>query len=84
MAAVYGVIMNWAMARGLAGQHRITLGMMNKLSQAKAAESLPPDLLPQMRVIFHNGLHDVMAVSVALGLIALLLNFYYNGQKKKA
>lgn len=81
MAAVYGVIMNWAMARGLAGQNRITLGMMNKLSQAKTAASLPQDLVPQMRAIFHSGLHDVMVVSVALGLIAMLLNFYYNRKK---
>lgn len=81
MSAIYGVIMNWAMARGLAGQHKITLEMMNKLSQAKTAASLPQSLLPQMRTIFHNGLHEVMAVSMALGLLALLLNFYYNGKK---
>lgn len=81
MAAIYGVIMNLALARGVSTNHEVTMGMMNKLSDAKAAVHLPIELLPIMRNIFYTGLRDIMLCSTILLIIALFLNFHYNQKK---
>ena len=78
MAAVYGVIMNLALASGINTHSNITMHMMNKLSDAKSAKLLPQSLLPEMRKIFHSGIHEIMAVSFILLLIATIFNFYFN------
>lgn len=82
MAAVYGVIMNMALARGVSSQNHISMAMMNELSDAKSAKNLPQELLPAMRHIFHNGLQEIMFCSVLLLCISIVINFIYN--KKKA
>ncbi len=82
MAAVYGVIMNFALGRGVAQHHGISMSMMNKLSDAHAAKSLPVNLLPTMRQIFYNGLKEIMLCSTILLIISIFLNYYYNGKKK--
>lgn len=78
MAAVYGVIMNLALASGINTHSNITMHMMNELSDAKSAKLLPQYLLPEMRKIFHSGIHEIMAVSFILLLIATIFNFYFN------
>lgn len=78
MAAVYGVIMNLALASGINSHSNITMKMMNELSDAKSAKLLPQHLLPEMREIFHSGIHEIMAVSFILLLIATVFNFYFN------
>ena len=78
MAAVYGVIMNLALASGINSHSNITMKMMNELSDAKSAKLLPQQLLPEMREIFHSGIHEIMAVSFILLLIATIFNFYFN------
>ncbi|WP_297817604.1 MFS transporter [uncultured Lactobacillus sp.] len=83
MAAVYGVIMNMALAAGVQNHHAITMDMMNKLSDARSAKSLPQYLLPSMRHIFHNGLQEIMLCSTALLLITLVLNAIYNKKRSK-
>lgn len=78
MAAVYGVIMNLALASGINSHSNITMKMMNELSDAKSAKLLPQYLLPEMRRIFHSGIHEIMAVSFILLIIATVFNFYFN------
>ncbi|MCI5549554.1 MAG: MFS transporter [Lactobacillus johnsonii] len=78
MAAVYGVIMNLALASGINTHSNITMHMMNELSDAKSAKLLPQSLLPEMRKIFHSGIHEIMAVSFILLIIATVFNFYFN------
>ncbi|MBC9720698.1 MAG: MFS transporter [Lactobacillus sp.] len=78
MAAVYGVIMNLALASGINTHSNITMHMMNELSDAKSAKLLPQYLLPEMRKFFHSGIHEIMAVSFILLLIATIFNFYFN------
>lgn len=82
MSAVYGVIMNLALENGVRGQKHITMSMMNKLSDAKTAKALPEALLPQMRAIFHQGIHEIMLVSCVLIVCAFGLNFYYNFRQR--
>lgn len=81
MAAIYGVIMNMALARGVANHKEVTMGMLNKLSDAASAKSLPQDLLPLMRQIFHSGLQEIMICASALLVITFLLNIYFNDKK---
>ena len=82
MAAVYGVIMNMELARGVRENHGITMSMLNKLSDASSAKSLPQHLLPTMRNIFHLGLQEIMWCATALLVVALLLNFVFNKSDK--
>ncbi|MDE7056522.1 MAG: MFS transporter, partial [Lactobacillus sp.] len=83
MAAVYGVIMNMALARGVKENHGITMGMLNKLSDAESAKSLPTQFLPTMRQIFYNGLREIMLCATILLVISIFLNYYYNGKNRK-
>ncbi len=82
MAAVYGVIMNLNLASGVQTHKGITMTMMNKLSDAQSAKSLPQNLVPTMRTIFHGGIKEIMLVSLILLIIAFVMNFYFNFGKK--
>lgn len=83
MSAVYGVIMNLALSRGIASHHGITMTMMNKLSDAASARGLPKALMPAMRSIFHSGIIEIMWTSVFLLVIAYVVNFIYNRHEAK-
>lgn len=83
MAAVYGVIMNLNLAHGVQTHKGIIMTMMNKLSDAQSAKSLPQNLVPTMRTIFHCGIKEIMLVSLILLIIALVMNFYFNFGKKR-
>lgn len=77
MASIFGIIMNHALYQGVAQSGgAITMKMMNKLSDASSASSLPSSLLPEMRTIFHNGLQNIMLVSLVLMLLALGVNIW--------
>lgn len=81
MASIYGVLMNVALNHGVKRSGgKITLAMMNKLSDAKSARNLPQELLPQMRAIMHMGIQIIMTVALML----LMLAFYLNIKCKKA
>ena len=75
MSSIYGVIMNMALARGVRPTHgKITVAMMDKLSDSATVHELPAHLLPQMRMILHSGLQDIMLVSCGLLVIAIGYN----------
>lgn len=76
-ASIFGIIMNHALRTGVNGSHgSITMKMMNKLSDAANVDSLPDHLIPQMRIILHNGLHNIMLLSLCLMLAALAVNIW--------
>lgn len=76
-AAIFGIIMNNALRKGVAqAGGSITMKMMNKLSDATNISSLPSKLLPQMRQILYNGLHNIMVVALVLMLLSLGLNLW--------
>ena len=83
MAAVYGVIMNLNLASGVRTHSGITMTMMNKLSDAESAKSLPTALLPIMRRIFHSGIIEIMYVALFLMICAYVVNFIYNRHEAK-
>ncbi|WP_375663951.1 hypothetical protein, partial [Bartonella sp. CL63NXGY] len=66
-------ILNQELFRGVQTHHGITLRMLNQLSNAKTAGSLPQSLLPTMRVILYRGYHNIIIAAVVLIVIALLV-----------
>ena len=73
MSAVYGVILNQALFKGVKTHHGITMRMLNQLSNAKTAGNLPHVLLPTMRGILYHGYHNIILAAVALIVIALII-----------
>ncbi|KRM78396.1 major facilitator superfamily protein [Lapidilactobacillus dextrinicus DSM 20335] len=74
MASILGIILNQALFKGVRQSHgQITLKMMNKLSDAASVHLLPTHLIPQMRVILHQGLHNTMLVSLLILIVAAIL-----------
>jgi hypothetical protein len=83
MASIFGIIMNHALRDGVAAANgKITIAMMNKLSDATNLASLPTQLIPQMRVILHAGLQNIMLVSLVLMFIALIINLWAQSIEK--
>lgn len=76
--------MNSALRQGVSQSGgQITMKMMNKLSDAASVTSLPAHLIPQMRVILHNGLHNIMLVSLLLMLVAGGINLWAQRLEKE-
>ena len=86
--AIFGIIMNNALRSGVqAANGRITIKMMNKLSDAGSSASLPQNLLPKMRSIMFTGLHNIMILGLILMLVAAALNLWAlrrESQQKRA
>ena len=73
MSSIYGVILNLALIRGVKASHgNITMAMMNKLSNASDAKYLPTHLLPEMRRIFFEGIHNIMLTALIL-IVAVVI-----------
>lgn len=73
MSAIYGVILNQQLMKGVRQDHRITLNMLNQLSNARTATHLPAALLPKMRQILYAGYHNIMVTGLVLIIAALIL-----------
>lgn len=73
MSAVYGVILNQELFRGVQQHDGITLKMLNQLSNAKTAGGLPKQLLPTMRTILYDGYRNIIIAAVILIVISLIL-----------
>lgn len=85
MSAVYGVILNQQLFKGVKNHHGITLRMLNQLSNAKTASKLPHSLLPTMRTILFQGYHDIIIAAMVLIVIALVVvvSFAYRDMKSR-
>ncbi|KRN28870.1 transporter, major facilitator family protein [Lactobacillus selangorensis] len=84
MASILGIILNQALFKGVRTSHgHITLKMMNKLSDAASVHLLPQRWIPQMRIILHNGLHNIMLISLLILFVAGLLNIWDQYQLRK-
>ena len=74
MAAVYGVILNQELFRGVQQYHGdITMRMLNKLSNAETANQLPHALVPTMRQILYSGYRNIVIAAVVLIVLSLLI-----------
>lgn len=83
-ASIFGLVMNRALQTGVQrSDGQITMKMMNKLSDATNISSLPAHLIPEMRNILHNGLHNIMLLALLLMLISLALNLWAQHLEKQ-
>jgi len=73
MSSIFGAVLSISTASQVGG--RITGRMINKLTDASTAKSLPQDLLPQLRTILFNGMHTIMVIGFILVVIAIIVNF---------
>lgn len=74
MSSIFGAVLSISTASQVGG--RITSRMINKLTDASTAKSLPQDLLPQLRTILFNGLHTIMVIGFVLVIIAIVINVF--------
>lgn len=77
MSTIYGVILNKAMSEGTKQSNgAITMGMLNKLSDANTVGSLPKHLLPAMKTILFTGIHNIMVVALIFVIAAGVLTMF--------
>lgn len=75
MSSIYGAILNHELMKGVAESNgKITISMLNKLSDSKSLGELPSNLLPAMKQILYNGLHNIMLTALGLLVIAFIFN----------
>lgn len=85
MSSIYGVILNHSLIKGVENSKgRISMSMLNKLSDSETAKSLPKNLLPEMRQIMYGGLHDIMLLALVLVIVALFINIRIQIRMKKS
>lgn len=85
MSAIYGVILNHTLLTGVQASHgKITMAMMNRLSNSQTVGSLPKKLVPAMRQIFFTGLHHIMLTALLLLLVVagILIVLYARGNAR--
>ncbi|MGP4116373.1 MFS transporter [Levilactobacillus zymae] len=74
MSSIYGVVLSKALAAGVQANHgRITMGMLNKLTNSQTASGLPAKLLPAMRTILYQGMYNIMVLALVLVLVIVVL-----------
>jgi len=84
MSSIYGVILNLALIRGVRESHgHITMGMMNKLSNAAVAKYLPKAYVPEMKNIFFRGIHNIMLTALILIVLVIIILIYLFRRKQR-
>ncbi|WP_261976739.1 hypothetical protein [Lactiplantibacillus plantarum] len=81
MSSIFGAILSISTASQIGG--KITTQMINKLTDASSARSLPQNLLPQLRTILFNGMHLIMVIGLILVVIAFVINLTRKGSAKQ-
>ncbi len=74
MSALYGVVLNVTLASQLKTHSKITMKMMNQLTNAVTAKKLPTQLVPTMRHILFHGYRNTMVLAFILGVICLIIS----------
>lgn len=75
MISVFGIVMNMTMLRGGRQTEGTSLKMMDKLINPQTANELSTNVLPKLRNILYQSLHNVFVVALILILIAYAANF---------
>ena len=77
MISVFGLVLNASMNQGLEAKKElgVTKDMMNKLINPHTVDSLPTNLIGELREILYNNLHQVYLVGIVLLVIAFILNY---------
>lgn len=85
MAAIYGMVLTQALMEGIEkAQGKISLAMLNQLSDAQSLVELPAESVLLMRQIMYTGLHNIMLLVLVILLAALLFNVIMQFSEKKS
>ena len=76
MVSILGIIMNVAMARGVASHAGTSMAMMNKLINPQTAKALPAHLLPTLHGILYQGLHLIFIAGALLIVLSFVVNVF--------
>lgn len=83
MISIFGIVMNTTMLRGVRQTEHTSLKMMDKLINPLTANQLSDKILPQLRNILYNSLHNVFVVGLILIIIAYICNLFDRKNKKQ-
>ncbi|MSD84040.1 MFS transporter [Lactobacillus curvatus] len=72
MASIFGALLSISIASQV--NSKITVRMINKLTDAATAKTLPSNLVPQLRTILFNGMHSIMVIGLGLVVVAMVIN----------
>ncbi|MBF7125784.1 MFS transporter [Pediococcus pentosaceus] len=76
MMSVFGIIMNGTMNVGVKANPKINMDMMNKVINPQTAKTLPETLLPTLRNILYQALHNIYIGCFILIVVALIINAF--------
>lgn len=83
-ASLFGVILNQHLAKGVAASGgKITIKMLNHLSDFETRAKLPASLIPQMEKILYSAIHAIFWAGFYLILAALLVAIWAFVQHKR-
>lgn len=83
MISIFGIVMNTTMLRGVRQTEHTSLKMMDKLINPLTANQLSDKILPQLRNILYNSLHNVFVVGLILIIIAYICILFDRKNKKQ-
>lgn len=84
MASLYGAVLNTSLLEGVHQSNgKISMVLLNQLSDAQKSGNIPIDLLLPMKEIMYNGLHNIMIIVLSLLMIALFVNFWAQRMGKR-
>lgn len=74
LVSIYGIVMNRALSRGTVEHQNVTIDQLNQLIDPLKAQGLPADLLPTLRQILYQGLHQIYIVAAIIIAVAIVCN----------
>lgn len=76
MVSVYGIVLNLRLTQGIAADSRLNSNMLNELINPHTAKNLPAAVLPTLRQILYEGLHNIYFFSIIIVALAILANHF--------
>ena len=76
MVSVYGIVLNLRLTQGVAADGRLNSNMLNELINPHTAKQLPASVLPTLRQILYEGLHNIYFFSIVIVALALVANHF--------
>ncbi|MBW1605750.1 MDR family MFS transporter [Lactobacillus sp. Sy-1] len=71
---IFGIFMSTSLRVGTLQVSGTSVKMINKLMDPDTAATLPAKLVPNLKTILYNSLHDVFIVGVVIVTLALIIN----------
>lgn len=76
MISVFGIVMNKSMADGVISHPHTNMNLMDQLINPQTAQKLSSEILPSLREILYNSIHNVLVVALLLVVAAFIVNCF--------